>query len=125
MALSRFLRGRDFIDALYRPADWVRTPTGDTIVCRCEEITAAQIVEAGRAGCPGPSQLKAYLRCGMGPCQGRQCGLAVTELLSKVLERSPGDIGHFRYRPPVKPLTVGELASVPASVEDEASVVRL
>ena len=27
--------------------------------------------------------MKAFLRCGMGPCQGRLCGLTVTELIAE------------------------------------------
>ena len=35
-----------------------------------------------KLGCKGPNQAKAFGRCGMGPCQGRYCGLTVTELLA-------------------------------------------
>ncbi|HET9652985.1 MAG TPA: FAD-dependent oxidoreductase, partial [Usitatibacter sp.] len=38
-ALDRFMRGRRFLDRLYRPAKAFRIPGGDTIVCRCEEVT--------------------------------------------------------------------------------------
>ena len=60
---------------LYRPAKAFRVPVGDTIVCRCEEVTAQQIVDTVALGCAGPNQMKSFLRCGMGPCQGRLCGL--------------------------------------------------
>ena len=53
------------------------------IVCRCEEVTARQIRDTVRLGCEGPNQMKAFLRCGMGPCQGRLCGLTVTELIAE------------------------------------------
>ncbi|MGE0152724.1 MAG: NAD(P)/FAD-dependent oxidoreductase [Reyranellaceae bacterium] len=123
-ALAVRLRGRDFLDALYRPADWARRPAGDTVVCRCEEISAARIVATIRQGCSGPNQLKAYIRCGMGPCQGRQCGLTVTELMAHEKAAPPAAIGHFRLRPPVKPLALGALAAVPASEAEKASVIR-
>lgn len=124
-ALGRLLRGRDFLDALYRPADWARLPQGDTLVCRCEEITAEQVRLAASQGCSGPNQLKVYLRCGMGPCQGRQCGLTVTELMAQVQQRSPAEIGHLRLRPPVKPVSLADLAKIPASAAERASVIRL
>lgn len=123
-ALAGVLRGRDFLDALYRPADWTRRPQGQTIVCRCEEVTAGQVVDAARQGCLGPNQLKAYIRCGMGPCQGRQCGLTVTELMAQEKGQHPALVGHFRLRPPIKPLTLGELAQLPASEDEKASVIR-
>jgi len=123
--VASLLRGRDFLDALYRPADWARLPQGDTIVCRCEEISAERIVTATRQVCSGPNQMKAYLRCGMGPCQGRQCGLTVTELMAQTLGRSPADIGHLRLRSPVKPITLADMAKLPASLDEKASVIRL
>jgi hypothetical protein len=48
----------------------------------------------------------------MGPCQGRYCGLTVTALLSAANGRSPDETGYFRIRPPLKPVTLGELASM-------------
>jgi hypothetical protein len=64
------------------------------------------------AGVLGPSQAKSFLRCGMGPCQGRICGLPVTEIIATTRGVPPGDIGSYRPRVPVKPVTVGELATL-------------
>jgi hypothetical protein len=47
----------------------------------------------------------------MGPCQGRLCGLTVVELMAATQRRPPGEIGYYRIRPPVRPLTVGQLAA--------------
>jgi NADPH-dependent 2,4-dienoyl-CoA reductase/sulfur reductase-like enzyme len=124
-ALSRMTRGRKFLDALYRPAKAFRQPTGDTIVCRCEEVTARDIAEAVALGCPGPNQMKAFLRCGMGPCQGRMCGLTVTELIAAARGVSPQEVGYYRIRPPVKPITVGELAALPKDDAAIDAVVRV
>src|SRR5213078_2458067 len=60
-------RGRAFLDTLFRPAPQFRIPTGDTIVCRCEEVTAKEILDAVAIGATGPNQLKAYRRTGMCP----------------------------------------------------------
>lgn len=103
---------RPFLDALYRPADEHRMPREDAvIVCRCEEVTAGQIRRYAQLGCQGPNQAKAFGRCGMGPCQGRLCGLTVTELLAQARDVPPADVGYYRIRPPIKPVTLGELAS--------------
>jgi NADPH-dependent 2,4-dienoyl-CoA reductase/sulfur reductase-like enzyme len=123
-ALARFARGRRFLDALYRPAEAMRIPEGDTIVCRCEEVTAAQVIDTVKLGCPGPNQMKSFLRCGMGPCQGRLCGLTVTELIAKTRGVSPQEVGYYRIRPPVKPITVDELASLPKTEAAVKAVVR-
>jgi NADPH-dependent 2,4-dienoyl-CoA reductase/sulfur reductase-like enzyme len=123
--LARYERARAFLDTLYRPARTFRIPSGDTIVCRCEEVTAQQVVDNVRIGCTGPNQLKSYLRCGMGPCQGRLCGLTVTELIADVRGVAPGEVGYYRLRPPVKPIALSELASMPKTEKDVAAVVRL
>jgi hypothetical protein len=109
-ARRRHLAVRPLLDALYTPPAMLRRPDGDTIVCRCEEITAAEIRGLAALGCPGPNQMKAFTRCGMGPCQGRWCGTTVGELIADVQRRDVGDVGHYRIRAPIKPVTVGEMA---------------
>ena len=56
------------------------------------------------------SQIKAFTRCGMGPCQGRMCGLTVAEIIAHAQSKSPCEVGFFRGRPPNKPITLGQLA---------------
>lgn len=121
-ALDRALAGRAFVDALYRPAPAFVSPADDVIVCRCEEVTAGQLRQAAAAGCSGPNQAKSFLRCGMGPCQGRMCGATVTEVLADALNRPPAEIGHFRLRAPVKPITLAELAALPTRADERAAV---
>ena len=121
-ALDKAQRGRVFLDTLYRPARDFRVPQDDTIVCRCEEVTAGQVREAVKLGCSGPNQTKSFLRCGMGPCQGRLCGPTVTEVIADARGVSPAEVGYYRLRPPVKPITLAELASLPKS-EDEINAV--
>ncbi len=121
---ARAIRGRVFLDTLFRPPEHFRIPAGDTIVCRCEEITAADVLGAVAIGATGPNQLKAYLRTGMGPCQGRLCGLTVTELMASARGVTPQEIGHYRLRAPVKPITLAELAALPKTEADTKAVVR-
>lgn len=123
-ALRKAQLGRRFLDRMFRPARRFRLPRGETLVCRCEEVTARQVRDAAALERVGPNQLKAYLRCGMGPCQGRLCGLTVTEILADTHGRSPDEVGYYRLRPPVKPITVGELASLPKTEADIAAVER-
>jgi NADPH-dependent 2,4-dienoyl-CoA reductase/sulfur reductase-like enzyme len=123
-ALAQAERGRVFLDTLFRPTPRFRIPQGDTIVCRCEEVTANDILDAVAIGATGPNQLKAYRRTGMGPCQGRLCGLTVTELMAQARGKSPQEIGYYRLRAPVKPITLAELAAVPKTEADVQAVVR-
>ncbi|CAB3668161.1 Rhodocoxin reductase [Achromobacter denitrificans] len=124
-ALARAVRGREFFDALYKTPDAFRRPTGDTIVCRCEEVTAAQVRDTVKLGCSGPNQMKAFLRCGMGPCQGRFCGLTVSEIIAEERGVPTQEVGYYRLRFPTKPLTLGELASLPQTDDSRQAVVRL
>ncbi|HRK19427.1 MAG TPA: NAD(P)/FAD-dependent oxidoreductase [Hyphomicrobiaceae bacterium] len=123
--LTRHQLGRKFIDTLFQPPRQFRIPEGETIVCRCEEVTADQIRATAALGCEGPNQMKAFLRCGMGPCQGRLCGLTVTEIIADVHGKAPADIGYYRLRPPVKPISLAELAGVQADEAATKAVVRL
>jgi NADPH-dependent 2,4-dienoyl-CoA reductase/sulfur reductase-like enzyme len=124
-ALAHAMRGRAFFDALYRAPDGYRRPVEDTIVCRCEEVTARQVRETLALGCSGPNQMKAFLRCGMGPCQGRFCGLTVAELIAQERGVTVNEVGYYRLRFPTKPLTLGELASLPQTDVSREAVVRL
>jgi octopine oxidase subunit A len=122
--LARLMRGRAFLDVYYRPPEQFRRPGRSTLVCRCEEVTAGQIVDTVALGCTGPNQMKAFLRCGMGPCQGRLCGLTVTELIASARGVSPQEVGYYRLRPPVKPITLAELAQLPKNDAALRSVAR-
>jgi hypothetical protein len=122
--LQREEMGRAFLDWLNRPAESFRQPEGDTVVCRCEEVTARQVRDTADMGCEGPNQMKAFLRCGMGPCQGRLCGLTVTELIAAQRDTTPAEVGYYRLRPPVKPITLAELASLPISETERKAVER-
>jgi NADPH-dependent 2,4-dienoyl-CoA reductase/sulfur reductase-like enzyme len=123
-ALQRAQRGRAFFETLYRAPAQFRRPVGDTIVCRCEEVTAEQVRSTARLGCQGPNQMKAFLRCGMGPCQGRFCGLTVSELIADESARHPSEVGYYRLRFPTKPVTLGELATLPQTQQSRDAVVR-
>ena len=64
----------------------------DTIVCRCEDVTHRQLLEA-----TGERDAKLQSRCGMGPCQGRICGPACEFLFGW----PPGNL-----RPPLSPVPI-------------------
>ncbi|WP_207061615.1 NAD(P)/FAD-dependent oxidoreductase [Motiliproteus sp. SC1-56] len=110
--IHRELAIRPFLDRLYRPAQEFLRPADDTLVCRCEEVTAGEIRRIARGGCAGPNQAKAFSRAGMGPCQGRLCGLTVSQLIAEAREVPVADVGYYRVRSPIKPITLGELAAM-------------
>ena len=103
---------RPFLDALYRPPEWLIDCGDETVVCRCEEVTAGRVREMARLGCEGPNQTKFFSRCGMGPCQGRICGITVTQVLAKALHRTPEQVGAYRIRTPLKPVSLRSIAAL-------------
>ncbi|MDX3806740.1 FAD/NAD(P)-dependent oxidoreductase [Bosea thiooxidans] len=110
-ARDAHLSARPFLDRLYRPGPDLVTPPDPVTICRCEAVCAGSLRQAVERGALGPSQAKVFLRVGMGPCQGRLCGPSVTGLIARETGRSEAEIGYYRIRDPIKPVTVGELAS--------------
>jgi len=78
-----------------------------TIVCRCEDITEEEVVEAIREGYTDLEELRKKLRLGMGPCQGRVC----IPLVKRILKRETGKPveSNPRMRPPITPIPLGML----------------
>ncbi|BCH27877.1 NAD(P)/FAD-dependent oxidoreductase [Mesorhizobium sp. L-8-3] len=103
---------RPFLEALYAPSVDITAPADETIICRCEETTAGQIRAVVDLGATGLNQVKSYLRNGMGPCQGRVCGLAATEIIAERRGETPSAVDYYRIRPPLKPLALRELAAL-------------
>ncbi|NOQ13050.1 MAG: FAD-binding protein [Methyloprofundus sp.] len=104
---------RPFLEAYFAiPQTILATPDKDTIVCRCEEITAGQIREAVANSHADSNQVKYLSRCGMGACQGRQCANAVAHIVADAGGQPVSAKSHFRGRPPVAPLTLQQLASL-------------
>ncbi|MFF8015004.1 FAD-dependent oxidoreductase [Streptomyces sp. NPDC007929] len=84
------------------PAHWPEQLTDDTVVCRCEEVTAGSVREALDLGAGDERTVKLLTRAGMGWCQGRMCGTAVAALA----DRAPTPA----RRPFARPVPLGVLA---------------
>ena len=115
VSLKRHRRFHEFLGLMFEPDAAMLRPSDPAVtVCRCEEVTVAEIERVIAGGCPGPNQAKAFTRCGMGPCQGRMCAAVVSELFTgrRSSGSDAGTVAHYRIRPPIKPLTVGELAAL-------------
>lgn len=103
---------RAFIDTLFPPRAALLVPADDVTVCRCESVTAGAIRAAVRTGCLGANQAKAYTRCGMGPCQSRTCATVLAAVVADERGVSLAQVEPLRIRPPLKPLSLGELATL-------------
>ncbi|MEV6591695.1 NAD(P)/FAD-dependent oxidoreductase [Streptomyces acidicola] len=111
-------RHRAFADRMHsahgiRPG-WKTWVGDDTIVCRCEEVTAGQLrTVLAATETRGLRSLKLSSRAGLGICQGRTCGRNVEDLLPD----APLDPGRTANRPIVVPVRLGEIAAPPVERE--------
>ena len=79
-------------------------------VCYCEDVLAKDVVQGVDEGFRDVQMLKRYSTVTMGPCQGKMCHKRFTEILSQETDTPLTDVGSTTSRPPVQPLTLGELA---------------
>ena len=104
---------RPFLESFFRISDaMLRVPDDDTLVCRCEEVSAGAIRAAVADGHLDSNQVKFLTRCGMGPCRGRQCAQAVGHIIAAASGRTVAETSHYRERPPVNTLTLAQLAAL-------------
>ena len=82
---ARCARAETFQDALWRlfAAPACRPIADDTIVCRCEEVTAGRLRAEIAAGLTSLPALKKATRAGMGRCQGRFCAATIARHVSR------------------------------------------
>ena len=66
-----------------------QNPKYGHVLCRCEQVTEAEIVEAIRRGADTMDGVKHLTRAGMGRCQGGFCGIPVLNCLARELGVAP------------------------------------
>ncbi len=82
----------------------VSEPDDDKIICRCEEVTKGEIRRAVHDGMYTMTEIRRYLRCGMGLCQGQTCARLVKQIVARELHVSPDVLEPATSRAPVRPL---------------------
>ncbi len=81
----------------------------DTILCRCEEVTAGDVARTAREWGGNLRTIKQLTRAGMGPCQGRICGPLVAQVAARESGKTMQEIGVDTPRPPIKPIPIGAI----------------
>ncbi len=89
-----------------------------TVICRCEDVSEEEIVEAIREGLGSPEEIKRIKRCGMGHCQGRTCRSLIVKILVRELGREPTQAELTTFRPPVVPIPLGTIVKGKARHEE-------
>jgi NAD(P)H-nitrite reductase large subunit len=74
------------------------------ILCRCEEITEAEIAQAIAEGCDSVTWVKRKTRAGMGLCQGQTCGRLVARMIAQETGQDISQVLPDTHRPPVRPI---------------------
>ena len=122
--LRGIMRFRNALErALPAPFHLARTLPDETVICRCEAITAGDIRE-GRALSPAEmNRAKAFTRVGMGRCQGRVCGPAAAQVLAAARGCDVAEVGRLRGQAPVKPLAIR--AGAEAAIEDRSRAASI
>jgi len=89
----------------------------DVIICRCEDVTLADVEAIMKEGYTSFEEIKRILRIGMGPCQGNTCGQLLQREISKFLKVPLNEVKTHKIRP----LTSGvKLKAIVEAAEDES-----
>jgi NADPH-dependent 2,4-dienoyl-CoA reductase/sulfur reductase-like enzyme len=104
--LSRFTRFAAGLRAAFPwPSRFAASLPDETIVCRCEAITAGELRRVvNEMGAKEANRAKAFSRVGMGRCQGRFCAHAGAEVIAAEARVPLEAVGRLRGQAPVKPL---------------------
>lgn len=76
----------------------------DMLICRCEEITKGEIRRAVHDGMWTMTEIRRYLRTGMGLCQGQTCAKLVKGIVARELGISPAELEPATSRAPMRPI---------------------
>ena len=102
LAVLRAARG--FLRYVFAPDPKIFDVPDETLVCRCECVSAGAIRKAVAEGFHEVNEVKRVTRCGMGQCQGRMCGPALAEITARAQGARPDTVGCLHMRSPFRPV---------------------
>jgi sarcosine oxidase subunit beta len=76
---------------------------GKVILCRCEDVTLADVRHAVALGYTDLEEVKRYTGFGTGPCQGKECLRGIAVAIAEASGRPPETLAPFTSRPPLVP----------------------
>lgn len=97
-------------DRAIAPGTFIPEPDDNRIICRCEEVTKGEIRRAVHEGMYTITEIRRYLRTGMGLCQGQTCTRLVKGIVAKELGISPAELIPATSRAPMRPVEMKVLA---------------
>jgi bacterioferritin-associated ferredoxin len=81
------------------------------ILCPCEDITVREVEDVVRHGYATLEDVKRYTGLATGTCQGKLCLAPCVDLLVRLTQKTPEEIGLITFRPPVEPVPLGLMAA--------------
>lgn len=121
-------RARRFQEALWtvyaHGAEGLADVPGETLLCRCEEVSVATLDAALAEGAGDIGAAKRATRIGMGRCQGRYCGPLLAALMAERRGEAMDERAFFAPRPPIKPVAISSVLAAEAAhvAGDDAAV---
>jgi bacterioferritin-associated ferredoxin len=85
--------------------------TQRVFICRCEDVTVAEVEHAIALGLDSVEEIKRYTGLGTGPCQGKECTVALVRVLLERGTVAVDAVQPFTARPPAEPVTLAALAT--------------
>jgi NAD(P)H-nitrite reductase large subunit len=80
------------------------------LLCRCEDVTLDDVVDALEKGHDDIESVKRYTGFGTGYCQGKQCVAVCARVIAERTGRPPA--APFTPRPPFHPVPLAHLAAI-------------
>jgi sarcosine oxidase subunit beta len=80
------------------------------ILCRCEDVTLADVQHAVGLGHDDVEEVKRYTGFGTGPCQGKECLRNIVEAIADAAKLDAKRLAPFTSRPPLVPTELVVLA---------------
>lgn len=99
--------------------EFVPEPDDDRIICRCEEVTKGEIRKAVHDGMYTITEIRRYLRTGMGLCQGQTCAKLVKSIVARELKVSPAELEPATSRSPMRPIEMKIFANEAKEGEED------
>lgn len=106
----------EILDRSKSIGDFIPQPDDDMIICRCEEITKGELRKAVHMGLWTMTEVKRFIRPGMGLCQGQTCGNNVKKIIARELNVPVSYLEEVTSRPPVRPIEIGTFGNEVESI---------
>lgn len=102
---------RGIIDRSRDLGPFEEMPGDDVVICRCEEVTQGDIRRAVHDGMMTMTEIRRYLRAGMGLCQGQSCGKLVRRIMASELGVPASELPGETSRAPMRPVEMNVLGN--------------